>query len=280
MRRDAADALAYGSSGLMGLHWRTEDLAPNASALAFAAWNQNWSAPTAAWSVPGQIARFPQASIANTQDAPLYQTVRYDLGTITAAVPAGNYKVTLKFCEPHFDKAGERICDVRVQGKTVIENLDILAQVGKFAALDYTFEDVAVTKDTLTIELVARKSLPCISAIAVESAGFTTKINLGGAAHKDWQADPGKPRSLPVDDFYADFAQANFGLPEAGQVFAAIDGGAGYLPKAVQDACPTGAVTPDATPWANRAPTFAFMDEFERLLPRIKGAGNLHRFDY
>ena len=40
MRRDAADALAYGCTGLIGIHWRTRILGPNVSALAKAAWDQ------------------------------------------------------------------------------------------------------------------------------------------------------------------------------------------------------------------------------------------------
>jgi hypothetical protein len=40
MRRDAADALKYGCTGLLGIHWRTRILAPNVSALAKAAWRQ------------------------------------------------------------------------------------------------------------------------------------------------------------------------------------------------------------------------------------------------
>ena len=40
-RKDAADALAYGCNGLMGLHWRTRVLGPNISALAQAAWDQS-----------------------------------------------------------------------------------------------------------------------------------------------------------------------------------------------------------------------------------------------
>jgi hypothetical protein len=40
MRRDAADALAYGCSGLIGIHWRTKILSPNISALAKAGWSQ------------------------------------------------------------------------------------------------------------------------------------------------------------------------------------------------------------------------------------------------
>lgn len=40
MRRDAADALAYGCTGLIGIHWRTRILGPNISALAHSAWTQ------------------------------------------------------------------------------------------------------------------------------------------------------------------------------------------------------------------------------------------------
>jgi hypothetical protein len=40
MRRDAADALAYGCTGLIGIHWRTQILNPNISALAKAGWSQ------------------------------------------------------------------------------------------------------------------------------------------------------------------------------------------------------------------------------------------------
>ena len=44
MRKDAADALNYGCTGLLGIHWRTRILGPNVSALAKAAWDQSgWS---------------------------------------------------------------------------------------------------------------------------------------------------------------------------------------------------------------------------------------------
>jgi hypothetical protein len=44
--KDASDALAYGCTGLMGLHWRTRILGPNISALAQAAWNNDEPAPS------------------------------------------------------------------------------------------------------------------------------------------------------------------------------------------------------------------------------------------
>lgn len=43
MRRDAADAYAYGCDGYFGIHWRTRELSMNVSALAKAAWEQPWN---------------------------------------------------------------------------------------------------------------------------------------------------------------------------------------------------------------------------------------------
>jgi hypothetical protein len=41
LRKDALDSYLYGCNGLIGIHWRTRDLAPNVSALAKAAWTAN-----------------------------------------------------------------------------------------------------------------------------------------------------------------------------------------------------------------------------------------------
>jgi hypothetical protein len=43
MRRDAADAYAYGCNGYFGIHWRTRELSMNVSALAKASWEQPWN---------------------------------------------------------------------------------------------------------------------------------------------------------------------------------------------------------------------------------------------
>jgi hypothetical protein len=43
MRRDAADAYAYGCTGYFGIHWRTREISMNVSALAKAAWEQPWN---------------------------------------------------------------------------------------------------------------------------------------------------------------------------------------------------------------------------------------------
>jgi hypothetical protein len=289
MRRDAADALAYGCTGLMGLQWRTDILGPNIAALAQASWDQTlWNplsrklpveaAPTVEGPAGGNVVNYPGSKIANTDDAPLYQTCRYGLEGYNLKLPNGRYRVTLKFCEPHFDAANERIGNFTLQDKTVVEGLDIFARVGKFAALDLAFDDIEVTDGWLRLKVDARTSLPCISAIVAEGKAATRKINCGGAAYKDWEADDvTKTHFLPVDDFYADWAQANFGLAEAGKVFTAIDGD---VPQVTDGGCPSGQLTPVATPWAQVAPQFSFVDDFETLRPNIQGVGNLDRFDY
>jgi len=310
MRRDAADALAYGCTGLLGIHWRTRILGPNVSALAQAAWEQTgWNPDLGKKSEPpepnltegregGNVAAFPNSPIADTEEDTLYQTVIWDVRAYHLKVPNGAYTVTLKFCEPHYGEADKRVFGVKLQGKTVIENLDIFAKVGKNRALDYTFDDVKVTKDFLNIDFVHQVEFPCIAGIVVQGQGVTRKINCGGPAHQDYQADlpasasDTRPRDLPVDDFYADWAKAQFG-PQAAEpiarLFTSLDGGPSAtsegqgdtkLPRPSTWIGGPGGVKPDARPWEQAAGEYAFVDELAKLRPLVSGPANLERFDY
>jgi len=295
MRRDAADALRYGCDGLLGIHWRTRVLGPNIGALAQAAWDQSaWlgsykpALPPArlrrlAGPEGGQVAAFPNNPIADTADAPLYQTVRYNLSAYHLPATNGLCKVTLKFCEPHYDAAGQRIFDVKLQGQTVITNLDIFAKVGKNRALDFGFPEVAVTNGWLDIDFVPRVEFPSIAALAVEGNGFTTRINCGGPAYGDYAADLEAPAPKPVlpstQDFYQDWALHQFGpgAAAAAAIFQQIDGN---LPKPCTWTDGPGGIRPDPRPWAEAQKDYAFVEQLAALRPRVKGAGNLERFDY
>ncbi|MHC4399281.1 MAG: malectin domain-containing carbohydrate-binding protein [Planctomycetota bacterium] len=302
-RKDAADALAYGCTGLMGLQWRTRAIGPNVSALAQAAWDQSGWNPAPGRLVPdtlpdqvavegplgGKTTDYPGREISGTDDDLLYQTCRYDLDGYRWKVPNGTYQVTLKFCEPHFDAAGRRVCDVKLQGSTVLQELDIFAEVGKFAALDYIFSKVQVTDGRLKLDIVYRESLPCISAVVIEGKEFTSKINCGGPAWQDYVADEdvsvigtgrGRPRGLEADDFWTDWSVAMFG-PEVAdgvaQVFQNLDGN---VPQSLGGGCPAGSIRAIDRPWEEIAPTYAFVDELAAFRPKVQGAGNLQRFDY
>ena len=297
MRRDAHDALRCGCDGLMGIHWRTRILGPNVGALAQAAWDQSpWAGayeksapppqpPRAPGPVGGQVAAFPANPIAGTADAPLYQTVRYNLSAYHLPATNGPCKVTLKFCEPHYSGAGLRVFDVKLQGRTVLKNLDIFARVGQNRALDFTFTNVLVTDGWLDIGFVPRTEYPSIAAIVVEGNGFTTRINCGGPAYQDYAADypaAPQPREVfpPTRDFYQDWAAHEFGEaagPAAARIFEKVDCD---LPKPSTWVRGPGGIRPDVRPWAQVSKDYAFVDEFAGLAALVKGAGNRERYDY
>ncbi len=300
-RQDAVDARAYGCTGLLGLMWRTRILSPNIATLAQAGWEQPWYDQATKSKEPstlsdsviegaqgGKFANYAGAQVAGTDDDVLYQSCRYDMRGYELKVPNGTYRVTLKFCEPHFHTTGKRVCDLKLQGKTVLKKLDILAEVGRFAALDHSFDDVKVAEERLEIEFVYVESLPCVSGIVVEGKDFVRKINCGGPAHRDYAADFPPPQSatpsqrlrkVPCEDFYKDWAVALFGAEAAGQIaaiFAEIDS---RLPRPLSHGCPAG-LRPDRRPWQQVAPDYAFVDELEKCRNNIAGAGNRERFDY
>ena len=294
MRKDAADSLAYGCTGLFGIHWRTRALGPNVAALAAAAWDQSWNPGlNKNIAVPkpvegplgGQIAAF-SSRMSGTDDQPLYQTVRFNTAGYHLDMPNGAYTVTLKFVEPAYDRAGVRVFGVKLQDNPVIESLDIFAKVGKNKALDYSFKDVAVTDGRLRIDFVYQVEFPCIAAIVVEGPAGARKIHCGGGAYKDYAADwpastqGGRVRYLPAGDFYADWATAQFGpsvAPAAGAIFARLDC---HVPRPADWVDGPGGIRPDPRPWSTVRIDYAFVDEWAALRPQVQGAGNLERFDY
>jgi len=293
MRKDAADALQFGCTGLMGIHWRTRILGPNVSALAHAAWDQSgWSkesskpteVSTIVGPIGGQTASFLDHAIEGTTDDPLYQTVRYSMTGYRFKVPDDKYVITLKFCEPHYATVGKRIFSVEIQGKRVTGSLDIFAKVGQNKAYDVTVKDVAVTNGWLVIDFVPNIEYPSIAAIDIQGAGFSQKVNCGGPAYldyaADWPASLPEDRYLPTDDFYLDWALHEFG-PEASQpiaaIFQKIDG---RLSRPADWVNGPGGIKPDARPWSQVSEEYAFVDDLAALRSQIKGSGNLERFDY
>ena len=296
MRRDAADALRYGCDGLMGIHWRTRVLAPNVAALAQAAWDQKlWLASYPAHTplptervfgpIGGQVANYASSPIADTEDDPLYQSVRYDLKGYRIPATNGVCTVTLKFCEPHYAEAGKRMFDVKLQGKTVIKNLDVFARVGKDRALDFTYTNIVIANGWVDVDFVLRVEFPCIAAIAVEGNGWARKINCGGPAHKDFIPDPTgveAPKQVypETKDFYEDWATQEFGAnvgPAAAAIFRKLDCA---TPRPAEWVEGPGRLQPNGQPWDTVRKNYAFVDAFAVLRQDVKGAGNLDRFDY
>ncbi len=167
----------------------------------------------------------------------------------------------------------------------VLEKLDIFAKTGQNRALDYRYENVAVTDGWITLEFVPQVEFPSIAAIVVQGAGVNQKINCGGSAYRDYVADsPGSPVPKAVfpstADFYRDWAQQHFGVeigPKAAAIFEKIDGD---LPRPSDWVDGPGGIRPDQRPWELVAKEYEFVEELAALRSSVKGAGNLERFDY
>jgi hypothetical protein len=293
MRRDAGDALDYGCTGLMGIHWRTGIIGPNIAALAQAAWNQSpwkeeWNGRKQVEIKPGPLsgkyANYPNNPIDGTDDDPLYQTVRWDVAGYRFPLPSGSFQVTLKFCDPHYDKPGKRVFNTLIQGDRLIKDLDIVARAGKNVALDFEFKDIQVKDGWLKIDFEYVVEFPCIAAIVIQGKDYTEKINCGGPAYKDYKADwPANELGgvLPgTGDFYLDWALHQFGSEAASEIAGIFEKIDGKLPRPLDWIDGPGGLVPDSRQWEEVTKEYGFVYEMAALRSMIKGKGNLHRFDY
>jgi outer membrane protein assembly factor BamB len=77
------------------------------------------------------------------------------------------YSVRLHFSEPDQKKVGERVFDIKVQGKTVVQGFDIAsASAGQRAALQHEFETIS-NDGTVSVELVSKVGRAVLSGIEV-----------------------------------------------------------------------------------------------------------------
>ena len=106
-------------------------------------------------------------TVSGTADTALYQSERFaPTLTYNVPVPNGNYEVTFDFAEMYFTAAGKRVFSISLQGQTVLQNFDIWAVAGQYAAVQRTFA-VAVTNGVLNIVATASVNNATFSAIQI-----------------------------------------------------------------------------------------------------------------
>ncbi len=318
MRRDAADALAYGCTGLIGIHWRTRILGPNVSALAQAAWEQrSWNPDFGKAHEPLDFSKiegspgalfttFTDRTIVNLEDENVFRTLIFSMDNFYLNVDKGVYDVTLKFLEVHYKEKAKRRFGLKIQGQTVVDTLDIFAQAGYGRPLNLTFEKIAVTDKRLWIHFDRISDNPILAGIVIakldensQQKQMIRKINCAGKQYKDFESDPSlvlqgfdKPRDLPVGDFYNDWAKSHFGenvAPVLAEIFSRLDGNStiedvgvrkANLPRPSDWRRGPGGLFADSRSWNEARQAYEFVDEMERLRPQVEGKGNLERFDY
>ena len=126
---------------------------------------QLWSADNSF--VGGSTATYPATqSVSGTPDATLYQSERYAKQLIyNITVPNGSYNVTLSFAEMYFNAPGKRVFSVSLEGQPVLQDLDIWALVGQFAALQQSFN---VTVNNGVLNIVGTASINNAQLAAIE----------------------------------------------------------------------------------------------------------------
>jgi len=131
-----------------------------------------------------------KVNIPGADEPVVYQSVRYALEKYVFHLPNGHYNVELRFVEHWKDAAGLRVFTVSLQSRVVLEHFDIFKQAGKGLPLNYSFKDVPVENGKLVIGFTPETEHPAIAGIVIQGKDYIKKINCGGPAFKDWQADP------------------------------------------------------------------------------------------
>lgn len=88
---------------------------------------------------PGPI-EGAEAPAFDDSEGPLFQSTHTGEATDRFDVPPGRYAVELGFAEPAHDAADERVFDARLHGCSVIDDLALAGQLGRFRAVQRPFE--------------------------------------------------------------------------------------------------------------------------------------------
>jgi beta-glucanase (GH16 family) len=118
----------------------------------------------------GQNTVFPSSlHTNNTEYDYVYRSERYGLAAYKIRVPPGSYSATLMFAENYFTQTGRRIFDVYVEGKRVIDNLDIFSQLGTNYAYELKAENILCLDGIIDIHFSSEIENPLINGIIVEN---------------------------------------------------------------------------------------------------------------
>lgn len=131
---------------------------------------RRWSGRTAGW---GSWSSTSVSSLRGTNDAALYRDTAPGMRWYRLDTPApAQYTVRLLFTEPYFSSGGQRVFDVKAEGKIVATGVDIARKVGKNAAYDLMFT-VPVSDGRLDLDFVGTVDQPILSGVEVVS---TTRV--------------------------------------------------------------------------------------------------------
>jgi Malectin domain len=91
--------------------------------------DRKWSADT--YYTGGETYSKTSADILDTDDDEIFHSERFGMFEYNIPMPRGTYEVILHFAELEFNKPGQRLFSVDIEG-TVLSDIDIVQQAGGF----------------------------------------------------------------------------------------------------------------------------------------------------
>ncbi|MBN1155238.1 PKD domain-containing protein [candidate division KSB1 bacterium] len=110
--------------------------------------------------------------ISGTVNDPLYQTERYGMEAYQFDVPNGDYSVTLHFAEIYYNSVNRRKLNVMLEGRLIVDQLDIFLAAGHDAAYSLTFNTanlgLPIQDNRIDLAFSSSMDMAKISAIEIE----------------------------------------------------------------------------------------------------------------
>ena len=110
----------------------------------------------------------PDANVVGTNDDPVFQTMIEGLEEYRLDVPDGEYELELLFNEKKFDRPGQRVFDVQINGRAVSAGLDLVAVAGRNHA--FTKRVTVQAKSGVSIRFIRRVGEPVLSGLRLKRA--------------------------------------------------------------------------------------------------------------
>lgn len=151
-------------------------------------------------------------TVKGSQDPFLYKSYREGDIEVARPISNGTYDITFHFAEPEQFGRGERIFDALVEGRPVIEDLDVmLARDSKVeSALTVAIPNVQISDGELNIRFEASVASPVLSALVVRRGierdeswklVWSDEFDNDGAPHSDqWSIDVWPPKKVNDED--------------------------------------------------------------------------------
>jgi len=136
---------------------------------------QKWDETKEYGSIGGSIKITNYISVSN-EYANLYKNANEGITFYRQRLKSGVYKIKLLFAEPTIKTIGGRVFDVYVNGKLLVENLDIYKEVGTGSPLEKVFTGVQVEDNLLELYFFAKAGSSIIHGIIIDEETGTSVI--------------------------------------------------------------------------------------------------------